>query len=47
MIKPYFISEILVPAFYFMLGVVFNFVPEKPSADIKLPYEKSIDTLYR
>ena len=40
MIKPYFISAILVPVFYFMVGVVFTFAPEIPSADLKLPYEK-------
>ena len=40
MIKPYFISATLVPAFYFMVGVVFTFFPEIPSADLKLPYEK-------
>ena len=40
MIKPYFISATLVPAFYFMVGVVFTFVPEIPSADLKIPYEK-------
>ena len=40
MIKPYFISATLVPAFYFIVGVVFTFVPEIPSADLKLPYEK-------
>ena len=39
MIKPYFISATLVPAFYFMVGVVFTFFPEIPSADLKLPYE--------
>ena len=39
MIKPYFISATLVPAFYFMVGVVFTFAPEIPSADLKLPYE--------
>ena len=40
MIKPYFISATLVPAFYFMVGVIFVFAPEIPSADLKLPYEK-------
>ena len=40
MIKPYYISATLVPAFYFMVGFVFVFVPEIPSADLKLPYEK-------
>lgn len=40
MVKPYFISAILVPAFYFIVGVIFTFVPEIPSADLKLPHEK-------
>jgi len=40
MVKPYFISATLVPAFYFMVGVIFTFAPEIPSADLKLPYEK-------
>ena len=40
MIKLYYISATLVPAFYFMVGFVFVFVPEIPSADLKLPYEK-------
>ena len=40
MIKLYYISATLVPAFYFMVGFVFVFVPEIPSADLKIPYEK-------
>ena len=40
MVKPYFISATLVPAFYFMVGVVFTFVPEVPSSDLNLSYEK-------
>ncbi|MDG2264057.1 MAG: hypothetical protein P8L19_03285 [Flavobacteriales bacterium] len=40
MVKPYFISATLVPAFYFIIGVIFTFVPEIPSADLKLPHEK-------
>jgi hypothetical protein len=40
MIKPFFISATLVPAFYLMVGVVFVFVPEIPSSDLNLPYEK-------
>lgn len=40
MVKPYFISATLVPAFYFMVGILFTFAPEIPSADLKIPYEK-------
>ena len=40
MVKPYFISATLVPAFYFIVGVIFTFIPEIPSADLKLPHEK-------
>ena len=40
MIKPFFISATLVPAFYLMVGVVFVFFPEIPSSDLDLPYEK-------
>ncbi len=40
MVKPYFISATLVPAFYFIVGVIFTFAPEIPSADLKIPYEK-------
>ncbi len=40
MIKLYYISATLVPAFYFMVGFVFVFVPEIPNADLKIPYEK-------
>lgn len=40
MVKPYFISATLVPAFYFMVGIIFTFAPEIPSADLKIPYEK-------
>jgi len=39
-VKPYFISATLVPAFYFMVGILFTFAPEIPSADLKIPYEK-------
>ena len=40
MVKPYFISATLVPAFYFIVGVIFTFAPEIPSADLKIPYDK-------
>lgn len=40
MLKSNFFSATLVPAFYLMIGVVFIFAPEIPSADLKIEYEK-------
>ncbi len=39
MTRPFYISGIIIPLFYFLIGVIFVFAPEIPSADIS-PNEK-------
>ena len=39
MTRPFYISAIIIPLFYFLIGVIFVFAPEIPSADIS-PTEK-------
>lgn len=39
MTRPFYISAIIIPLFYFLIGIIFVFAPEIPSADIS-PTEK-------
>ena len=34
MARPYYISATIIPLFYLLIGIIFVFVPEIPSADI-------------
>ena len=39
MTRPFYVSAIIIPLFYFLIGLIFVFAPEIPSADIS-PAEK-------